>query len=51
MTHHPKRLEAVAAEWTERFGAGLIAELRDALTAADASFPGSFPDHLIVSAP
>ena len=51
MKHHPQRLDAVAADWTERFGDNLITELRDALSDAEASFSGPFPDHLIVSAP
>lgn len=50
MTHHPQRLQAVAAEWTERFGDSLITELHDALTDAEASLSGASPDHLIVSA-
>jgi hypothetical protein len=51
MTHHPKRLEAVENDWTQRFGAKLMTELRGALGDAGATFPGSYPDHLIVSMP
>ncbi len=46
MTHHPRRLEAVHAEWRERFGDSLIAGLRDELTRA-ASSAGAETDHLI----
>ncbi|HUQ38985.1 MAG TPA: hypothetical protein VM030_02440, partial [Acidimicrobiales bacterium] len=44
MEHHPRRLEAVEAEWRDRFGAALTA-LRNALAPLAASAPSSAPDH------
>jgi hypothetical protein len=43
--HHPKRLEAVEAEWKERFGEPLAVRLRNELGSLAGSAAG--PDHVV----
>jgi hypothetical protein len=46
LAHHPKRLDAVEKEWSERYGE-LVAELRAELDRASAALDGDYPDHVI----
>ena len=46
MKHHPGRLETVESEWCDRFGEGLIADLRDSLGAVD-PWGDPSPDHVL----
>jgi hypothetical protein len=45
LTHHPKRLEAVQKEWSERYGK-VVAELRAELARASAATDGDYADHV-----
>ncbi|MGH2758017.1 MAG: hypothetical protein ACRDKJ_00470, partial [Actinomycetota bacterium] len=45
LTHHPRRLEAVHADWTARFGVELVERLRAELGGVDVA--GVQPDYLI----
>jgi hypothetical protein len=46
LANHPKRLEAVEQEWSERYGE-LVAELRAELDRASEAMDGDYPDHVI----
>lgn len=48
MHHHPGRLEAVEAAWTERFGRTVVSDLRDALVPPTTRAAGQ-PNHVITS--
>ncbi len=45
--HHPERIEAVESEWRERFGAGLIGDLRRALE--EVAPASGQPDHILAA--
>jgi hypothetical protein len=46
LAHHPKRLDAVEKEWSERYG-DLVVELRAQLEGASTTMEGDYPDHVI----
>jgi hypothetical protein len=49
LQHHPRRLEAVEAEWTERFGTDTVTALRAALVPLAASASAAVPDHAMAA--